>query len=98
MFSCWFLVPMEWLSPGKSEEAGASVSATKTGTKKIVNGETTSAKPKKELGGEARLQEQVDWKRWSLWGVLGLGVLVLGAMAWRLVKQLEASEGRKDEG
>jgi hypothetical protein len=62
-----------------------------------VNVRSTSAQPQKELGGEARLQEQIDWKRWSLWGVLGLGVLVLGAMAWRLMKQLGTTPGAADD-
>ena len=94
-------LPIESLIPGYGADAGASVRAAKTGAQQIVNVQTTSAgsqAAQKELGGEARLQEQVDWKRWSLWGVLGLGVLVLGAMAWRLVKQLGSPDGRKDEG
>ena len=81
-------IPIESLIPGYREDAGASVRAAKTGAQPIVNVQAASAQVQKELGGEARLQEQIDWKRWSLWGVLGLGVLVLGAMAWRLVKQL----------
>ncbi len=88
-------LPIESLIPGYREDAGAAVRAAKTGTQPTVNVQTTSAQPQKELGGETRLQEQIDWKRWSLWGVLGLGVLVLGAMAWRLVKQLGSG---KDQG
>ncbi len=87
-------LPIESLIPGYRDDAGASVRAAKTGTQPTVNVQATSAgslSTQKELGGEARLQEQVDWKRWSLWGVLGLGVLVLGAMAWRLVKQLSST-------
>jgi hypothetical protein len=34
------------------------------------------------------LKEVIDWKRWSLWGALVVGVLVLGGMAWRLARQL----------
>lgn len=81
-------LPIESLIPGYRDDAGASVRAAKTGAQPTVNVQTTSAQAQKELGGETRLQEQIDWKRWSLWGVLGLGVLVLGAMAWRLVVQL----------
>lgn len=81
-------LPIESLIPGYRDDAGASVRVAKTGGQPTVNVQATSAQPQKELGGEARLQEQIDWKRWSLWGVLGLGVLVLGAMAWRLVRQL----------
>ncbi len=80
-------LPIESLIPGYREDAGASVRTAKTGVQQVVNVQATSAQPQKELGGEARLQAQIDWKRWSLWGVLGLGVLVLGAMAWRLMKQ-----------
>jgi len=81
-------LPIESLIPGYREDAGASVRVAKTGAQPTVNVQSATAQPQKELGGEARLQEQIDWKRWSLWGVLGMGVLVLGAMAWRLVKQL----------
>ncbi|MBK7662789.1 MAG: DUF3999 domain-containing protein [Sterolibacteriaceae bacterium] len=45
-------------------------------------GETTTA------GGEAQLRPQVDFKRWTLWGVLLAAVLLLGAMAWRLWRQM----------
>lgn len=89
-------LPIESLIPGYREDAGASVRAAKTGAQPTVNVQTTSAQPQKELGGETRLQEQIDWKRWSLWGVLGLGVLVLGGMAWRLVKQLGEGGGKKE--
>lgn len=88
-------LPIESLIPGYREDAGASVRAAKTGAQPTVNVQSTTAQPQKELGGEARLQEQIDWKRWSLWGVLGLGVLVLGAMAWRLAKQLGAPPSDK---
>ena len=81
-------LPIDSLIPGYREDSGASVRAAKTSALPGVNVQAASAQAQKELGGEARLQEQIDWKRWSLWGVLGLGVLVLGAMAWRLVKQL----------
>ena len=88
-------LPIESLIPGYRDDAGASVRAAKTGVQQLVNVQATSAQPQKVLGGEARLQEQIDWKRWSLWGVLGLGVLVLGAMAWRLMKQLGSASAGK---
>ena len=88
-------LPIESLIPGYREDAGASVRAAKTGVQQLVNVQAASAQPQKELGGEARLQEQVDWKRWSLWGMLGIGVLVLGAMAWRLTKQLGSASADK---
>ena len=90
-------LPIESLIPGYRDDGGASVRSVKTGAKPTVNVQVTSAQPQKELGGEARLQEQIDWKRWSLWGVLGLGVLVLGAMAWRLVKQLGSVPAPSDK-
>mgnify|MGYP003345867383 CR=1 FL=1 len=83
-------LPIESLIPGYRDDAGASVRVAKTGGQPTVNVQATSAQPQKELGGEARLQEQIDWKRWSLWGVLGLGVLALGGMAWRMVRQLQS--------
>jgi hypothetical protein len=88
---------IESLIPGYRENAGASVRTARTGTQPTVNVQATSTQLQKELGGEARLQEQIDWKRWSLWGVLGLGVLILGAMAWRLVKQLGSITAGKDD-
>ena len=43
------------------------------------------------LGGEARLASTPDpfpWKKWTLWAVLGLGVILMGWMASRLVGQM----------
>ena len=43
------------------------------------------------LGGEARLArlpEPFPWKKWMLWGVLGLGVLLMAWMASRLMGQM----------
>ena len=43
------------------------------------------------LGGEARLagfSEPFPWKKWVLWGVLGLGVILMGWMASRLMGQM----------
>ncbi|HTD89562.1 MAG TPA: DUF3999 domain-containing protein [Burkholderiales bacterium] len=88
---------IESLIPGYRDDAGATVSVAKTGAQPVVNVQTAQAQPQKELGGETRLQPQVDWKRWSLWGVLGLGVLMLGLMAWRLIKQLGAASPTDDK-
>jgi len=41
-----------------------------------------------ELGGAARVKDVIDWKRWSLWGSLVLGVLILGVMAWQLARRM----------
>jgi Protein of unknown function (DUF3999) len=43
------------------------------------------------LGGESRLASVSDpfpWKKWTLWGVLGLGVILMGWMASRLMGQM----------
>jgi hypothetical protein len=41
-----------------------------------------------ELGGTTRLQKPTETKRWVLWGVLLLGALALGWMAWRLSREM----------
>ena len=92
-------LPIESLIPGYRDDAGASVRTAKTAAQQAMNvqpAQAGSQSAQKELGGEARLQAQIDWKHWSLWGVLGLGVLVLGAMAWRLMKQLGSTTAGKD--
>ena len=44
-----------------------------------------------QLGGRARLRPALDLRRATLWGVLFLGVVVLGWMAWRLSKQMQSA-------
>ncbi|HEU0290749.1 MAG TPA: DUF3999 domain-containing protein [Burkholderiales bacterium] len=92
---------IESLIPGYRDAGGAKIRAAKTGAQQTINVSGAKALEQHELGGEARLKEAIDWKRWSLWGALVFGVLVLGAMAWRLVRQLNeganASAG-KDAG
>jgi len=87
---------IESLIPGYRDAGGAKIRAAKTGMQQTINVSGAKALEQRELGGEARLKEVIDWKRWSLWGALVFGVLVLGAMAWRLVRQL--NEGAKDSG
>jgi hypothetical protein len=82
---------METLVPGYREAAGPQIRAARAGAQETINVSSARALAQQELGGEARLRETTDWKRWSLWGALVLGVLVLGAMAWRLVRQLDKS-------
>jgi hypothetical protein len=43
------------------------------------------------LGGAPALRPGPDYRTWTLWGVLILGVLLLGWMAWRLARQLGAA-------
>ena len=79
---------IETLIPGYREETGAKIRSTTAGAQQTVNVQGAKALEQTELGGEARRLEAIDWKRWSLWGALVLGVLVLGAMAWGLSRQL----------
>ena len=81
---------IEALIPGYSDASLPRIRAAKAGAQQTINVSGAKALEQQELGGEARLKEVVDWKRWSLWGALVLGVLVLGAMAWRLVRQLDS--------
>lgn len=41
------------------------------------------------LGGEARLLPERSYTRFVLWTVLGLGVILLGFMAWQLIAALD---------
>ena len=81
---------IETLIPGYRDTSGPRIRAAKAGAQQTINVSGARALEQQELGGEARLKEVIDWKRWSLWGALVLGVLILGAMAWRLVRQLDS--------
>ena len=53
------------------------------------------------LGGESRLGPPLPplpWKKWILWLVLSVAVILLGWMAYRLVKQLENHDSSKATG
>ena len=88
---------VESLIPGYNDASLSRVRAAKLGAQQTVNVSGAKALEQKELGGEARLKEAVDWKHWSLWGALVFGVLVLGALAWRLVRQLDSGGKRPSE-
>ena len=81
---------IETLIPGYRDAGGSQIRAARTGPQQTTNVSSARALEQQELGGESRLKEAIDWKRWSLWGALVLGVLILGAMAWRLVRQLDS--------
>ena len=52
------------------------------------------------LGGEERLlprSSPPSWRTLSLWGVLGLGVVLVGVLAWRLQRQLRQTSGSSTE-
>jgi hypothetical protein len=84
--------PIETLIPGYRDASGPRIRAAKAGAQQTINVASARALEQQKLGGEARLKEAIDWKRWSLWGTLVLGVLILGAMAWRLMRQLDAGK------
>ncbi len=56
--------------------------------------------PERLLGGEAVLQRRPDYKVWSLWTALVLGVALLAWMAWGLTRQMHkpTSPEGKDSG
>jgi hypothetical protein len=55
---------------------------------RIVIGAAQAAAEPQRLGGDAVTRERIDWKRWTLWGSLVLGVAVLGWMALKLGRQM----------
>ncbi|MGH7344591.1 MAG: DUF3999 domain-containing protein [Candidatus Rokuibacteriota bacterium] len=82
--------PIATLVPGyKGEEdldlARAETRATAPG---VAIGLARAAADPQRLGGDAVTRERVDWKRWTLWASLVLGVAVLGWMALRLGRQM----------
>ena len=80
---------IETMIPGYRDEAGPQIRPAKAGSQQMVSVRNAQALAQQKLGGEVRRHDAVDWKRWSLWGALILGVLILGAMAWRLARQIE---------
>ena len=85
---------IDTLIPGYRDERDAKVRAAKAAVEQTINVSSARMLEERELGGESRLKEVIDWKRWSLWGALILGVAVLGVMAWRLVRQLGPGSAR----
>jgi len=74
---------MATLVPGYKREEDLELrrGATPAG---LAIGEAQAAATPRQLGGEGALRQRVDWKRWTLWASLVLGVVVLGWMAIRL--------------
>ena len=75
--------PIATLVPGYKREEDLELrrGATPAG---LAIGEAQAAATPQQLGGEGALRQRVDWKRWTLWASLVLGVVVLGWMAIRL--------------
>ena len=89
---------IETMIPGYREEPAQPIRAAKTAAAQKVSVRDAAASPQQELGGAARLGDVIDWKRWSLWGALVIGVLILGVMAWRLMRQLSAdADSQRDD-
>lgn len=80
--------PIQSLIPGYRDDLH-TVRTAGTGPQASIGVATTPTPTQTELGGAARREEAVDWKRWSLWAALVFGVAVLGAMAWRLLRQMK---------
>ena len=71
-------VAITTLTIGGDGKGGIQAQSTKLGTRVT-------------LGGESRLALVPDpfpWKKWTLWAVLGLGVILMGWMASRLAGQM----------
>jgi hypothetical protein len=59
-----------------------------------INAQSIGSGPPVPLGGASRLASVPDpfpWKKWILWAVLGLGVVLLGWMASRLMGQMKGN-------
>jgi hypothetical protein len=69
--------PIESLVPGFRTEAELQADVATAGERRTV-------------AGAAALRRQHDYRTWSLWAVLFLGVALLGWMAWRLGRQVGA--------
>ena len=72
------MFPIDSLIPGYKTEAEFKV-------------RTASLGEQVTLAGAARLRAQTDYKKWTLWGILILGVFVLAAMAYRLARQVKTT-------
>lgn len=94
--------PIATLVPGYKGDEELDLTAAQVGVASpaVAVGAAKTAAPER-LGGEAATRERVDWKRWTLWGSLVLGVVVLGWMAIRLGRQMSKpggeSAGRGDK-
>ena len=85
---------MDTLIPADDSDPTGSTLATRTAVPSAVRIAPAVTGERVMLGGEGRRVQVADWKRFSLWGVLFAGVLVLGAMAWRLVRELRRDQAQ----
>jgi hypothetical protein len=76
------------LVPGYTSEEELEQRRAPTASSTVTIGTAQAGAAPHRLGGDAVLRGRRDWKRWALWGSLGLGVVVLGWMALRLGRQM----------
>jgi len=79
--------PIVTLVPGYKGEEELELGRDATAPRLVIGGARAAADPQR-LGGDAVTRERIDWKRWTLWASLVLGVAVLGWMALRLGRQM----------
>ncbi len=82
----------------KSGEAAIAVFVASGDGKGGIHAQSIGLGSQVSLGGEARLASVADpfpWKKWSLWAVLGMGVVLLGWMAIRLMAQIHEKEATR---
>jgi len=81
--------PIQSLIPNYRDDEPRTIRSAMPGTQQSIAVGSARTQAQTELGGDTRREEEVDWKRWSLWAALGLGVAILGMMAWRLVRAMK---------
>jgi Protein of unknown function (DUF3999) len=83
---------IESLVPGYRRDARLNARVASTEPSPAASVKSAEADAPAVLGGQRVLDERIDFKRWSLWAALVLGVAFLGWMAWRLLKQMDSSK------
>jgi len=79
---------IESLVPGYRRDADLDAKLARTEQGSAASVKAVEADAPTVLGGQRALEERNDFKRWTLWASLVLGVAFLGWMAWRLMKQM----------
>jgi len=79
--------PIATLVPGYKGEEELELGRAETAPRIAIGVARVAADPQ-PLGGDTVRRDRVDWKRWTLWASLVLGVAVLGWMALRLGRQM----------
>jgi hypothetical protein len=84
--------PIATLVPGYRDDETLEIDTVRVGASvpKLALARGATAEPR-ALAGDGVLRERIDWKRWTLWASLVLGVLLLGWMALHLGRQIARS-------